>query len=134
MPISQSARNSILSLVVGLLLFACTAVVASPQKAPDVNPYMPPANDIAPPPNIDCMVSWSDYSCCASNMKTSTGSVLVTASGNGKQCPISLSRKEYCIVGDKDCSGSAASSKIPGEHLGIALAGVVVALFASLAT
>ncbi|KAJ3155601.1 hypothetical protein HDU89_006567 [Geranomyces variabilis] len=126
-------RNSILLLVLSLLLFTCTAV-ASPQKAPEVNPYMPPANDIAPPPNIDCMVSWSDYSCCASNMKTSTGTVLVTASGNGKQCPISLARKEYCIVGDKDCSGSAASSKIPGDHLGVALAGVVVALLASAAT
>ncbi|KAI8592037.1 hypothetical protein BDZ88DRAFT_409404 [Geranomyces variabilis] len=133
MPIPKSMRNSILLLLLSLLLFTCTAV-ASPQKAPEVNPYMPPANDIAPPPNIDCMVSWSDYSCCASNMKTSTGTVLVTASGNGKQCPISLSRKEYCIVGDKDCSGSAASSKIPGNHLGVALAGVVVALLASAAT
>ncbi|KAI8919143.1 hypothetical protein DFJ77DRAFT_453152 [Powellomyces hirtus] len=123
-----------LLLLLGLLLNLPNLVSALPQKAEDINPYLPPANDVAPPPNIDCMVMWADYTCCASNMKTSKGTVLVQASGRGKNCPLSLERKEYCIVGDADCSTSGAWKTVralDGGALIIALVGAVAAMLGS---
>ncbi|KAJ3030382.1 hypothetical protein HDV00_008962 [Rhizophlyctis rosea] len=70
------------------------------------HPHPVPNPTPDPPPNLDCIVLWSQYGCCTANVKKSTGQVLVPASGNGKPCPYSLTRTDYCVAGDKDCDGS----------------------------
>ncbi|KAJ3015299.1 hypothetical protein HKX48_004671 [Thoreauomyces humboldtii] len=101
----------------------------SPQKAgPDTSATNPDPSS-SPPVNIDCMVMWSPDSCCSGNMKTSTGTVLVQASGTGKTCPFSLERKSYCLVGDKDCPTSGAKGRrvgMPAAWEAVAVGALVV--------
>ncbi|KAI8995083.1 hypothetical protein BC832DRAFT_361102 [Gaertneriomyces semiglobifer] len=76
------------------------------------------------PLSIDCMVVWSDYTCCKDNIKISTGSVMVQAAGTGKPCPVTLQRKEYCEAGDADCRGNLGYSL--GVHKSIVVGAVVL--------
>ncbi|TPX72813.1 hypothetical protein SpCBS45565_g00117 [Spizellomyces sp. 'palustris'] len=108
-------------LVLLFALFTATSITAAPAPAP--------VPQEGKPADIDCMVAWSEYNCCAENLKTSTGKVLVHAMGNGKACPISLIRKEYCLVGDEDCTGAnTASIGAAANHwvVGTSVAGAVL--------
>ncbi|KAI9100979.1 hypothetical protein DFS34DRAFT_449590 [Phlyctochytrium arcticum] len=111
-----------------LLLVALQFANASPSPNPqDMIGADPNGQSQGPQLNMDCMVTWSEYSCCADNMKTRDGRILMQPQGKGKQCPITLARKEYCLVGDEECKGSSASS------LGKQLGGAVL-LFSLLST